>query len=71
MKPYLDTETLKFMLYEVSGLRKVLEQPRFEDHDEASVALLLNAVLEAEDHGGPHPRNQPQRHLWGFRPRPI
>lgn len=49
MKPYLDTDTLRFILFEVAGLQKVLAQPRFADHDRATVEMLLNAVMDYSD----------------------
>lgn len=49
MKAYLDTNTLRFILFDVVGLQEVLEQSRFTDHDEASVSMLLDAVLDLSD----------------------
>ncbi len=46
---YLDIDTLKFLLYEVHDLQKVLVQSRFKDYDQESIELFLNAVKEFSD----------------------
>lgn len=46
---YLDINTLKFLLYEVNDLQKVLVQSRFKDYDRESIELFLNAVKEFSD----------------------
>jgi alkylation response protein AidB-like acyl-CoA dehydrogenase len=46
---YVDIETLKFLLYKVHGLQDVLDQPRFEDYDQESVELFLNATKDFSD----------------------
>jgi alkylation response protein AidB-like acyl-CoA dehydrogenase len=46
---YLDIDTLKFLLYEVHDLKKVLAQSRFKDYDQESIELFLNAVKEFSD----------------------
>ena len=46
---YLDINTLKFLLYEVHDLQIVLDQSRFNDYDQESVDLFLNAVKDFAD----------------------
>ena len=46
---YLDINTLKFLLYEVHDLQNVLDQSRFNDYDQESVDLFLNAVKDFSD----------------------
>lgn len=46
---YVDIDTLKFLLYKVHGLQDVLDQPRFEDYDQESVELFLNATKDFSD----------------------
>lgn len=46
---YLDLDTLKFLLYEVHDLQNVLDQSRFNDYDQESVGLFLNAVKDFSD----------------------
>ena len=46
---YLDINTLKFLLYEVHDLQIVLDQSRFNDYDQESVDLFLNAVKDFSD----------------------
>ncbi len=46
---YVDIETLKFLLYKVHNLQGVLNQPRFEDYDQESVELFLNATKDFSD----------------------
>ena len=38
---YIDFETLKFMLYEVHGLEKMLDKKRFEDYDKEAIDLFI------------------------------
>jgi len=46
---YLDLDTLKFLLYDVLELRQVLDQAKFADYDEESIALFLDSVKEFSD----------------------
>ena len=46
---YIDFETLKFMLYEVHGLEKMLDKKRFEDYDKESIDLFLESIKEFSD----------------------
>ena len=46
---YIDFETLKFMLYEVHGLEKMLNKKRFEDYDKESIDLFLESIKEFSD----------------------
>ncbi|MGB5203991.1 MAG: acyl-CoA dehydrogenase [Eudoraea sp.] len=46
---YLDINTLKFLLYEVHDLQNVLDQSRFNDYDQESIGLFLNAVKDFSD----------------------
>jgi len=46
---YLDLDTLKFLLYEVHDLQNVLDQSRFNDYDQESIGLFLNAVKDFSD----------------------
>jgi butyryl-CoA dehydrogenase len=41
---YIEMETLKFLLFNVHFLKRVLEQERFLEYDEASMAMMLDAV---------------------------
>jgi butyryl-CoA dehydrogenase len=43
---YLDSETLKFLLYNVHHLEEVLQQERFKDYDRESVGLFIDAVTD-------------------------
>lgn len=47
--PYIDLRTLKFFLFAVHGLEHVLKQPRFQDHDSASIDLFLDSVKDFSD----------------------
>ena len=46
---YIDTNTLKFLLYEVHNLQNVLDQSRYDNYDQESVELFLNAVKDFSD----------------------
>lgn len=46
---YIDIETLKYFLYDVHQLEKLLERDRFKDHDKQSMNLFLDAVKEFAD----------------------
>ena len=46
---YIDFETLKFMLYEVHGLEKLLDKKRFEDYDKEAIDLFLDSIKEFSD----------------------
>ena len=41
---YIDFETLKFMLYEVHGLEKILDKKRFEDYDKEAIDLFIESI---------------------------
>ncbi len=47
--PYLDLQTLKFFLFTVHDLGRVLQQPRYQDHDNASIAMFLDSVKDFSD----------------------
>jgi len=47
--PYLDAETLNFLLFDVHDLGSVLTQPRYQDYDPESVALFLKSVADFSD----------------------
>ena len=47
--PYLDLQTLKFFLFTVHDLGQVLQQPRYQDHDSASIAMFLDSVKDFSD----------------------
>ena len=46
---YVDVDTLKYMLYDVHNLEKLLSRKRFEDHDKESLDLFLDSVKEFAD----------------------
>jgi len=46
---YIDTDALKFLLYEVHDLQNVLDQSRHNNYDQESVELFLNAVKDFSD----------------------
>jgi len=46
---YIDFETLKFMLYEVHGLEKMLDKKRFEDYDKEAIDLFVESIKEFSD----------------------
>ena len=46
---YVDVDTLKYMLYDVHQLDKLLSRKRFEDHDKESLDLFLDSVKEFAD----------------------
>ncbi len=46
---YVDINTIKFLLYEVYQLKDHLKQKRFEEYDEASIEIFLNAVKDFSD----------------------
>ena len=46
---YVDLETLKFLLFNVNRLKDVLEQERFSEYDEASIAMMLDSVKDFSD----------------------
>lgn len=48
-KKYIDTDTLKYILYDVHQLQEVLEKDHFSDHDNASIDMFLNAVKDFSD----------------------
>ena len=46
---YIDFDTLKFMLYEVHGLEKMLDKKRFEDYDKEAIDLFVESIKEFSD----------------------
>ena len=46
---YVDLDTLKFLLYDVLELQQVLDQAKFADYDQESIALFLDSVKEFSD----------------------
>ncbi len=49
MSQYLSMETLNWMLFEVFRLGDILTAPRFHDHDEQSLRLILDSVKKFAD----------------------
>ena len=48
-KKYIDTETLKYLLFDVHNLGELLSKKRFEDHDIESLNMFLDSVEEFSD----------------------
>ncbi len=48
-KEYLDMDTLKYLLYDVHGLKDMLAYERFQDHDEESLGMFIDSVKEFSD----------------------
>ena len=48
-KEYVDITTLKYLLYHVHGVEKLLSAERFQDYDKDSLDLFLNAIKEFSD----------------------
>jgi butyryl-CoA dehydrogenase len=48
-KEYVDITTLKYLLYHVHGVEKLLSEERFQDYDKDSLDLFLNAIKEFSD----------------------
>ncbi len=46
---YVDVDTLKYMLYDVHKLEKLLPRERFQDHDIASLDMFLDSVKDFAD----------------------
>lgn len=46
---YVDLQTLKFLLYQVHDLKKVLEAEYYAEHDVESIDLLLNSIKDFSD----------------------
>ncbi|MFL2612454.1 MAG: acyl-CoA dehydrogenase [Flavobacteriaceae bacterium] len=46
---YIDYDTLKFMLYEVHGLEKMLNKKRFEDYDKETIDMFLESIKDFSD----------------------
>ena len=46
---YIDFDTLKFMLYEVHGLEKMLNKKRFEDYDKETIDMFLESIKDFSD----------------------
>ena len=49
MSTYTDIKTLRFILFEVLGIREVLELERYADHDKESALMLINSVKDLSD----------------------
>ncbi|MBN9418852.1 MAG: acyl-CoA dehydrogenase [Candidatus Eremiobacteraeota bacterium] len=49
MSTYMSMETLNWMLFEVFRLGDMLKAPRFQDHDEQSLRLILDSVKKFAD----------------------
>lgn len=49
MSTYMSMETLNWMLFEVFRLGEMLSAPRFQDHDEQSLRLILDSVKKFAD----------------------
>ena len=48
-KKYLDVNTLKYMLYDVHKLEKLLIKERFQDHDKESMDMFLESTKDFAD----------------------
>ncbi|HFB99477.1 MAG TPA: acyl-CoA dehydrogenase [Phaeodactylibacter sp.] len=48
-KQYVDINTLKFLLYNVHDLEKVLSQKRYADHDKDSIDIFLDSIKDFSD----------------------
>lgn len=48
-KKYVDVDSLKFMLYQIHDLPKILKAKHFEEHDLESIDLFLNSVKDFSD----------------------
>lgn len=46
---YMNMNSLRFMLYEVQGLKKLLHYNRYKDYDKGSVDILLQSVKDFAD----------------------
>tara|TARA_B100001758_G_scaffold134619_1_gene115866 strand:+ start:708 stop:2516 length:1809 start_codon:yes stop_codon:yes gene_type:complete len=46
---YIDFDTLKFMLYDVHGLEKMLDKKRFEDYNKETVDMFLESIKDFSD----------------------
>ena len=46
---YIDFDTLKFMLYEVHGLEKMLNKKRFEEYDKETIDMFLESIKDFSD----------------------
>ncbi len=46
---YVDINTIKFLLYDVYALENHLKTKRFEDYDQESIEIFLNAVKDFSD----------------------
>lgn len=49
MSTYMNMDTLNWMLFEVFRLGDLLSAPRFQDHDESSLRLILDSVKKFAD----------------------
>ena len=48
-KKYVDLETLKYILYDIHKLEKLLTRERFQEHDMESLNLFIDSVKEFSD----------------------
>lgn len=46
---YIDIATLKFLLFEVNGIKEVLAQERFSEYDEDTVEMFIDSTKEYAD----------------------
>ncbi len=46
---YIDIETLKFLLFEVNGIKEVLAQERFAEYDEDAIEMFIDSTKEYAD----------------------
>ena len=49
MSSYVNMDTLRFQLFQVHDLEKILSLPRFADYDPESIHILLDAVKDFSD----------------------
>ena len=48
-KPYVDVDTLKYILYDIHKLENLLDRERFQEHDLESINMFINSVKEFSD----------------------
>ena len=46
---YVDIDTLKYLLYDVHELEKLLKRERFVDHDKESLDMFLDSSKDFAD----------------------
>jgi butyryl-CoA dehydrogenase len=46
---YVDLDTLKFLLYQVHGIEKLLKKERFKEYDKTSIDIFLDSVKTFSD----------------------